>query len=591
MSHEIRTPLNAIIGLTHLILRSGPAPEQAKRLTKIEMAGGHLLSIINDILDISKIEAGRLQLESTDFHLSTILDNIRSLIGEQARNKGLAIEIDMDSVPVWLNGDPTRLRQALLNYASNAVKFTERGTITLRAILLGDNGDDLLVRFEVQDTGIGIPAGTLSTLFRSFEQADASTTRKYGGTGLGLAINRRLANLMGGEADAISTPGGGSTFWLTVRLGRGQGPMPKVVLERDTNAEAALRRECGDAKLLLAEDNEINREVALELLNSVGMSADTAGTGAEALAKARAAHYDLVLMDMQMPEMDGPEATRAIRLLPGWKATPILAMTANAFDESRVTCLDAGMNDFISKPVNPKVFYETLLRWLVPREGLTPMADVTDTSETEVELASDTGPLIPPALPGIDTRAGLVYANGKPHLYLSLLGKFRQKPGRNFVREFHATRSAGDWETAARLAHSLKGVSGFLGAAELSALAGRLEQAAFDEDPERVAGIEEEVDREIARVMDGLEQLGAPPEAPPRGSVRMSAETFRELVRRFAILLRERDTSALGVLREINGALSFTGQGAEPWIEITRAVERFDYGQAMELLRRIEGIE
>jgi len=241
MSHEIRTPLNAVLGLTHLLRRDGVAPEQAERLDKIDTAGRHLLSIVNDVLDLSKIEAGKLELEHADFHLSAVLDHVRSLIADAAKAKGLTVTVDGDDVPLWLRGDATRLRQALLNYAGNAVKFTEHGTVALRAVLLDAAGDDILVRFEVQDTGVGIPPESLSHLFEAFTQADASTTRQHGGTGLGLAITRRLADLMGGEVGAESQLGRGSTFWFTARLQRGRG-----ILTAPTagvgDAEGELRR-------------------------------------------------------------------------------------------------------------------------------------------------------------------------------------------------------------------------------------------------------------------------------------------------------------------------------------------------------------
>jgi two-component system, sensor histidine kinase and response regulator len=364
MSHEIRTPLNAIVGLNYLIRRDPVTPAQAARLEKIDAAGQHLLSIINDVLDLSKIEAGRVQIESTNFHLSAVLDSVQSIIAEAARAKGLRVEIDGNAVPIWLRGDPTRLRQALLNFASNAVKFTEHGSIALRAKLLRTEGDALVVRFAVEDTGIGIAPDQLPRLFQAFEQADASVTRKFGGTGLGLAISQRLAGLMGGECGVQSEPGVGSTFWFTVRLLRGHGVLPAPPLDARADAEMQLRQRHRGARILLVEDNEVNLEVALAMLHGVGMDVDTAMDGSEAVRLAAAGVYDLVLMDMQMPGMGGLEATRAIRGLSGWQERPILALTANAFDEDRQACAAAGMNDFIPKPMDIGRLHDALLHWL-----------------------------------------------------------------------------------------------------------------------------------------------------------------------------------------------------------------------------------
>jgi PAS domain S-box-containing protein len=373
MSHEIRTPMNAIIGLNYLLRRDGGTPEQVSRLEKIESAGQHLLSILNDVLDLSKIEAGRVQMVWDNFHLSAVLDNVAAIIAESARAKGLEVEIDRDAVPVWLRGDSTRLRQALLNFAGNAVKFTEQGRISLRAKLLEDRGDELLVRFSVTDSGVGIEAQHIDRLFEPFEQFDPSTARKYGGTGLGLTITQRLAQLMGGETGVDSRPGEGSTFWFTAVLQRGQGAAPVAPAADLLYAESMLRQGHRGASILLAEDNEVNREVAMAMLHGVGLVVDTAADGSEALVKAMTHPYDLILMDMQMPGMDGLEATRAIRALPGWESRPILALTANAFDENRQACEQAGMDDFISKPMTAETLYAVLLKWLDAsrRPGLT----------------------------------------------------------------------------------------------------------------------------------------------------------------------------------------------------------------------------
>ncbi len=367
MSHELRTPMNAITGFTHLLRRAGLAAEQVEWLDKISTSSEHLLSVINDILDLSKIEAGKVVLEQADFKLDAVFGHVESLMREQAGVRDLVFETDQNGVPQWLRGDLTRLRQALLNYVGNAVKFTKQGTIYLRAKTLEERVDQILVRFEVQDMGIGIEPDKLSRLFTAFEQADASTTRKHGGTGLGLSITQHLAHLMGGEAGAESEPDKGSIFWFTAWLARGHGSMPDEMPDMATGAETQIHHCHRGARILLVEDNAINCEVAQQLLSGAGLVVETAENGIEAVKMVAATTYDLVLMDVQMPEMDGLEATRIIRSLDDKQNIPILAMTANVFAEDRQACILAGMNDFVAKPIDLEDLFSTISKWLPER--------------------------------------------------------------------------------------------------------------------------------------------------------------------------------------------------------------------------------
>jgi PAS domain S-box-containing protein len=363
MSHEIRTPMNGIVGMANILRREGVTAKQADRLDKIEAAAQHLLSIINNILDVSKIEAGKFTLEETPVDISSLLTNVRSILSERAEVKGVHLLIETEPMPHTLLGDATRLQQALLNYTTNAIKFTEKGTVTLRTLLQEEKADSVGLRFEVQDTGIGITSEALPRLFSAFEQADNSMTRKYGGTGLGLAITKRLAELMGGEVGADSTPGAGSTFWFTVKLKKGTELLVKLPAT-DVDAETLIRQRYSGRRVLVVDDEPMNREVAQMQLEAVDLVVDTAEDGAKAITLAQEAVYAAIFMDMQMPRVNGLEATRLIREIPGYLQTPIIAMTANVFAEDKARCLEAGMNDFLIKPFNPDDMFLTLLHSL-----------------------------------------------------------------------------------------------------------------------------------------------------------------------------------------------------------------------------------
>ncbi len=560
MSHEIRTPMNAILGLTHLLKRDLDDPHQLSRLDKIEGAARHLLTVINDILDLSKIEAGKLQLVEQNFSLAMLVDQVSSLVIDEARAKGLTLKIELDPQIFWVRGDITRLRQALLNYVSNAIKFTQRGWIAIRAHLEEQCPDgQLLIRFEVEDTGIGIPADKQATLFQAFEQADTSATRRYGGTGLGLAITAQLARLMGGTVGMTSQEGQGSIFWFTARLGVGQ---PQESDEQATQValEAEARARCLGRRVLLAEDNPINREVIIELLQSFGLQVDSAENGQVASEMAARKDYDLILMDVQMPVMDGLTATRTIRTLPRWRDRPILALTANAFEEDRMTCLEAGMNDFVPKPVDPLDLLTALLRWLpesighpLPKDSLAaaqapgPSPGATASLPKRVDLLAAIR-----VLPGVDLRQGLASLRGSQEGYIRLLERFIESHG-NDPKHLTELLARGDGEGLARLAHSLKGVAGNLGLTRIAEQARALE---------------------IARRPEGLADPGAL--ASTIASIREELESLHRAVEQSQLLLLQ-----------VSGASTAAGTSqTQIWLDQLAQLLREDNAQALILYQR-----
>ena len=491
MSHEIRTPMNSIIGMAHLALKSVTSPKQRDYLDKIYHSSQHLMGIINDILDFSKIEAGKLELEAVDFGLAVLMQDIANQLGDAAAARGLALEFDIaPALSHQLRGDPLRLEQVLLNFTGNAVKFSENGVVHIRAWPLQESDNDTLVHFEVQDSGIGMTQAEMGELFKSFHQADPSTTRKYGGTGLGLVISKQLVELMGGSVGVESAPGMGSTFWFTARLGKGVSfmragpePVPQEMLDQ-----------VAGAAVLLVEDNVFSQQVGQELLEEAGARVVVANNGKEAIDLMLRQRFDCVLMDLQMPVMDGFETTRMIRSDPRLRDTVVIALTANAGRDDQDRAFAAGMNEFVTKPTSPNQLFEVIAHWMrkCPVRVPEPAA-----------AAPEPEPAAEPS--GMLDMAALALTFGGNQDKMRKYAFMFLDAARDGLADAAEALAQDDLERAADIGHRLKASAKAIGAMDFAHLCARLEQqrvggALADAGAllERLAALREELVRHMA---------------------------------------------------------------------------------------------
>ncbi|MEO5378293.1 MAG: PAS domain S-box protein [Magnetococcus sp. DMHC-6] len=556
MSHEIRTPMNVIMGMGYLALQDHPSEQQKIYLEKINMASRSLLRIIDDILDFSKIEAGKMQLESVPFDLDDVFAQLKDMLSILLASKEIAIEFSISAdIPNRLIGDSTRLRQILVNLCSNALKFTQQGKISIVTEFSITKTDQILLKFSVRDTGVGMSSEQLLTLFEPFQQADNSITRRYGGTGLGLVICRRLVTMMGGEIWIESELGKGTVVYFTVLLGCGEEVSARRLSPTMNTADpyqnlSALR----GARILLVEDIKMNQELAQEILLRRGFSVTVANHGAEALdlVAESVLPFDLILMDVQMPVMDGLEATRTLRTRPASRELPIVAMTASAMSEDVQACLKAGMNAHLSKPIQVNDLLSVLSKWIQPKQGKEGL--VTDQDDSaDISILAGELPLLPEYLPGIDIASGLARCEGDAALFRKILLVFMTEQG-NFFKKLQGALAEDDFYTIGQFIHKLKGSAGNVSALGVVRLTKKIENALRQHDKKGLVELIDALQKELDTVL----------------------ESGRTLKENFWSLKREDDHSSLdtasllSMLSDLEGFLKNRDMRADQCLELIK---------------------
>ncbi|MBF0153230.1 MAG: response regulator [Magnetococcales bacterium] len=608
MSHEIRTPLNAVIGLTHLCMLTDLTKKQRDYLTKATLSAHALLQLINDILDFSKIEAGKLAMENLEFSLDEVMSGLVAIVGVNSQEKGLELSIKIDQkVPTHLVGDAHRLRQIMTNLVSNAIKFTGKGEVTVLIEVDEDLRDQVLLKFSVRDTGIGMTQEQRGNLFKEFSQGDSSTTRKYGGTGLGLAICKRLVEMMRGRISVESEPGRGSCFIFTAWFARGSGmaswpqslarngqglrltpsdALPTAPLPGDeTGAGEAFVRQLSHIALLLVEDNDINQQVARELLERVQVRVSIANDGQEAVTLATREAFDVILMDVQMPVMDGFAATREIRRTKSREELPIIAMTANAMTGDRERCLQVGMNDHVAKPVVPEELYATLVRWVKKSSAGSPGRPVAGDADRD---PARTPSLLP--VPGIEMARGLSHVGGDVSLYRSLLLRFARSQG-GACQQMEHDLERGNMADLELTAHTLKGVAAMIGATRLANMAGRIEkQVRTEPEAAELAELVASTASELAQIVTAIKTLIPPVPDPSCDCGKVSEErcdappdVLEPLFQQATRLLLSFDPAVEQVVEKLF-PLVRSASGRERLKSIQAALEAYDFEISLSLL-------